>query len=248
LLQHQKARISFLHFQESSSMQLVAPDILEQARGLSISISATGLALGCLLWIFGWSANRFWIAFFATVAAGVFGLQEGPAHGVQPLIAGLLLAVVAGVTAVLLVRLLAYFAGGVAGLLLVHVLVPHWDEPVVCILAGGLLGVALFRFWVMALTSCGGTMLMVYSGLCLLDALRQLDMMTWAKDYATVLNWTCGGAALVGLIVQFLLERARARRKSAKAAAAKEKTVKAPEPPKKKSFLKWSLEQFRQAG
>src|SRR5437763_1374793 len=168
------ASIRFSEARENRSMQLVTPDILEQARGLSVPVCATGLALGSLLWIFGWSANRFWIAFFATVAAGVFGLQEGPAHGVQPLIAGLLLAIVAGVTAVLLVRLLAYFAGGVAGLLLVHVLVPHWDEPVICILAGGLLGVALFRSWVMALTSCGGVMLMAYSGLCLLDALRQV--------------------------------------------------------------------------
>jgi hypothetical protein len=232
-------------------MQLVAPDILEQARGLSVPVCATGLALGALLWIFGWSANRFWIAFFATIAAGVFGLQEGPARGVQPLIAGLSLAIVAGVTAVLLVRLLAYFAGGVAGLLLVHVLVPHWDEPVVCILAGGLLGVALFRFWVMALTSCGGVMLMVYSGLCLLDALRQVDMMTWADRYATALNWGCCSAALVGLIGQFLMERARARRQSAKEAAAakeKEKAAKPPEPAKKKTFLQWSLERLRQAG
>jgi uncharacterized membrane protein YccC len=153
---------------------------------------------------------------------------------------------------VLLVRLLAYFAGGVAGLFLVHVLVPHWDEPVICILAGGLLGVMLFRFWVMALTSCGGALLMVYSGLCLLDGLRQLDMMIWANQYASQLNWGCGGAALTGLVAQFLMERARARRKSAKAAAAKEKekekAPKPPEPIKKKTLLQWSLERLRQAG
>ena len=133
------------------------------------------------LWLTGWLANRFWLTFFATVAAGLYGLFNGPSYGVQPLVAGLGLALAAGILAKLLVRMLAYFAGGLAGFLVVHLLLPRSDEPVICVLAGGLLGVLLFRFWVMLFTSALGGVLMTYSCLCLLDTLGKLDMITLAR-------------------------------------------------------------------
>jgi len=48
---------------------------------------------------------------------------------------------------------------------------PTWDEPLVSFVAGGLVGLVLFRVWMMALTSILGTLLVGYSSLCLADKL-----------------------------------------------------------------------------
>ena len=58
-------------------MHLVAPDILAEGHGLSSALSAAGLVLGLLLWLFGWRAHRFWIVLIATVSAGISGLYSG---------------------------------------------------------------------------------------------------------------------------------------------------------------------------
>ena len=77
-------------------MQLLAPDILEEARGLSPLLSGTGLGIGFLLWSFGGRTHRFWLAMSVTLTAGLLGLTLGKQYGMQPLVAGLLLAVSAG--------------------------------------------------------------------------------------------------------------------------------------------------------
>jgi hypothetical protein len=69
-------------------MQLLAPDILAEARGLSVVICAWGVFLGLLLWLMGWRWHRFWIVLLATSVGGVFGLSAGPVYGVQPLAPG----------------------------------------------------------------------------------------------------------------------------------------------------------------
>ena len=83
-------------------MALLAPDILEEARGLSVAVSVSGLVLGLLLWLLGWRGHRFWIVLAATVSAGVAGLSMGPSYGASPELAGLLLAIAAGVLALAL--------------------------------------------------------------------------------------------------------------------------------------------------
>jgi MFS family permease len=193
-------------------MHLISPDILTEARSLSFGLLAVGVGVGCLLWLLGWWGHRFWIVLIATVGAGVFGLSAGPDYGLQPVVAGLLLAVSAGVLALTLVRLVAYAAGGIAAWMLVHALAPLWDQPLLCFLAGGLVGLLLFRFWTMALTSFVGTLFLVYSGLCLGDKFDQLDGVAWATDQGRLLNWLCGVVALAGFVVQFFLERGRLRR------------------------------------
>src|SRR5437588_12030549 len=95
-----------------SVMQMLAPDILSEARGLSVAVSGTGLAVGLALWLLGGRGHRFWVVLVTTVAAGVIGLQSGAAYGVQPMVAGLLAAVAAGAMALALMRVVAFVAGG----------------------------------------------------------------------------------------------------------------------------------------
>ena len=190
-------------------MQLLAPDILEDAKGLSVGITATVFALGLLVWLLGWRGHRFWIVLVATVGAGIYGLNSGPAFGSRPVVAGLLLAVASGVLALAMVRVVAFVAGGLAGWILVHALMPTWHEPLVCFVAGGLVGVLLFRVWTMALTSAAGTVLMAYSGLCLAQSLGNVDAVGMAEKQATLLNCGCGGVVLLGMLVQYYFSRSR---------------------------------------
>jgi MFS family permease len=194
-------------------MYLIAPDILAEARALSYGLLAAGLMVGLLLWLFGWWGHRFWIVLIATAGAGVYGLNAGPNFGLQPIVAGVLLAVSGGVLALTLIRLFAFAAGGIAVWMLVHALAPFWNQPLLCFLAGGLIGLLLFRFWTMALTSFTGTLFLLYSGLSLADKLEKLDAVAWAQDQGTWLNWLCGVVALVGFVGQLFLERRRARKR-----------------------------------
>jgi hypothetical protein len=138
-------------------MQLIAPEILADARGLSAGLCVLGLAAGLVLWLLGWWSHRFWVVLAAALLAGVWGLSEAALLRAPPLLAGTLLALAAGLLALALARLLAFAAGGLAALLAVQALVPTWDQTLIGFVAGGLLGVLLFRLWVIVLTSLGGT-------------------------------------------------------------------------------------------
>ena len=188
-------------------MHLLAPDILADARNLSLTVLASGFAVGLLLWLLGWWCHRFWIVLATTVAAGFVGLYGGPVHGAQPLVAGLLLAVAVGGLALALARMIAFAAGGLTLWLAVHALVPSWDEPFICFLGGGLVGLLLFRIWTKALTSFVGSVLMVYSGLAAADWLGKLDAVLVAEKKAALLNLVCAAGALSGLAAQFLMDR-----------------------------------------
>jgi hypothetical protein len=196
-------------------MQLVAPDILAEARGFPPAVLGTALAVGLFLWLLGARSHRFWIALVITLSAGLIGLSQGPAYGMQPLVAGLLLAIAAGALALSLVRVLLFAAGGFAALAVMHSLAPAYDEPLVSFLVGGLGGILLYRFWITTLTSLIGTLLIAYSGLCLLDWLRVVDAVAWSKQNSALLNWGSGAAAVVGILIQFLLERRRKRKAKA---------------------------------
>src|SRR5437762_2445800 len=99
-------------------MYLVSPDILREARELPVSLLSLGVLIGVLLWMLGAYSHRFWLVLAMTVGAGIHGLLYGPAYGMQPLVAGLLLAVATGALALSLVRVLVFAAGGVAALAL----------------------------------------------------------------------------------------------------------------------------------
>jgi hypothetical protein len=188
-------------------MQLIDPDILADAQGLSAGLVLIGLAVGLMLWLAGWWSHRFWIVLFTTVGAGVFGLSEAAALRTNPVVAGLLLALAAGILALALVRLVAFAAGGIGALLLMQVVAPAVDQPLVSFVAGGLAAVLFFRLGMMVLTSWCGTLLLVYGGLCLLDTLGRMDAALWAATNRVTLNWACAGLTLLGVIVQLVGSR-----------------------------------------
>ena len=192
--------------------QLVIPEILADARNLSVGAVSLGLSLGVFLWMFGWWSHRFWVVLITTVLAGVVGLYESSAFQTQPLLAGILLALAAGLLALALVRVLAFFAGGLAGLWAVQMMVPNLTQALICFLLCGILGLLLFRVWMMGLTSLAGTLLVSYCGLSLLDRAGTMDAVTWTGQGTVLLNWACAFLAVLGVMMQYLLDR-RSRRK-----------------------------------
>ena len=236
-------------------MQLVAPDILEEARLLSPFLSGSGVVIGFLLWSLGGRTHRFWLAMSVTLAAGLMGLTLGKDYGMQPLVAGLLLAVSAGALALSLVRLLLFAAGGLASLGLMHALAPTWEEPIAVFLIGGLVGVFLYRFWIITFSSLIGALFLVYSALALLDRLHIVDSVAWSGKNGPLLNWGCGSLVITGILVQFLLERREKRKTEAIAEPEPEPILVAPPlpaPPAKpasKGLWAWGEKWFhRRAG
>ena len=203
-------------------MVVVAPDILDEVRQLPWYLLAIGLMLGLLLWLFGGRGHRFWLVLSMTVVGGVLGLTFGAAYAVQPLVAGLLLAAAAGALALSVARVALFVAGGASCVWLARTVAPAWDEPAVCFLVGGLMGVLLYKVWVTALSSLAGTLLIAYSILGLAALFGFNDVVQWADQQAAVLNWACGAFAMLGLLTQFLLERRRLRRQRVLDAARKE--------------------------
>jgi hypothetical protein len=190
-------------------MQLLAPDILEEACKLSTPVHAAALGVGVLLWALGWTGHRFWIVLIVTIGGGIFGLYAGPRYGTQPWLAATLLALAAGMLALALVRVVAFAAGGIAALVLVGHLAPGYQERMVVFLVGGTIALVLFRLWTMVMTSAGGTFLMAYSGLCLLQRFGGMDVVALADAQAPLLNIACGVGTFVGLIVQYRVDRRR---------------------------------------
>src|SRR5438067_1806547 len=154
-------------------MHLLAPDILDVAKDLPVVVTGSVFAVAVLLWLTGWAWHRFWIVLLTTVAAGIGGLNIGPTYGMKPLVAGLLLAIAGGQLALALVRVVIFAAAGASTAAAVHAFAPaNWDIPLGWFLAGGLVGLLLFRLWTMLLTSAAGAVLMGYALLCVLDRLQ----------------------------------------------------------------------------
>jgi hypothetical protein len=224
-------------------MQLLAPDILEEARGLSVALLGIACVLGLAIWLLGWRGHRFWIVLATTIGAGLYGLCSAPSNGLHAIAAGLLLALAAGILALALVRVLAFAAAGFAACVVVRGLAPTWNEPLVSFLVGGLVGLFLFRLWTMALTSLAGTLLMAYSGLCLANKLGNLDAVALAAGHTALLNGACGSVAILGLAVQFLLERQHARQSKRQSSGSKSSSSSS-----QSSSAWWGGRTYRRAG
>ena len=122
-------------------MQLIVPDILAEARGLTTAMSGTLCALGIALWLFGWRWHRFWIVAGITLAAGLLGLNAGrAAGGTQIMALGILIAVAAGMMALELAKVFAFVAGGCGAWLAVQWVFPQAQELWAVFLSGGLFG------------------------------------------------------------------------------------------------------------
>ncbi len=183
-------------------MTCISPDILTAAKGLSAGGAAVGLVGGLLLWGLGWRWHRFWVAFGVTFIAGVLGLTAGKAAGGQVLVAGVLVAVAAGVLALELARMLAFVTGGTAAWVAVQAVFPHGQEVWAAFLTGGLLGVLLYRLWMMLVTSTLGAVLAGHAGLVLAEAVGKFDAATWAAAHPDALNGGVATLAVIGVLIQ----------------------------------------------
>jgi hypothetical protein len=183
-------------------MHLIAPDILAEARGLSVGACAGAIAVGLLLWLFGWRWHRFWTVAGITAAGGLYGLFAGQTGGGQAIAIGVLLALSAGLLALELARLLAFAAGGTAAWLAAGTLFPDTPAVGVWVLAGGLAGVLFYRLWTMAVTSLVGTLVVGHSGLVLAGEVTGFDAADWAGRNPIALTVAVGLGSLLGLAVQ----------------------------------------------
>jgi hypothetical protein len=216
-------------------MTLIAPDILRECLPLGTLTLVLALVIGLALWLLGGLGHRFCIVLGTTLIAGVVGLQNGPIWGMQPLVAGLLLGVAAGALALALVRVVVFLGVGFGLLYLARMLFPSWEEPVACFVAGGILGVLFFRFWIQATASLLGTLLMAYAGLALVGRITRKDVATWAEGNGPLLTWATLSVAVLGILVQLLVQkrglRGKSKSKAAPKAEAKPAPAAAPAPP-----------------
>jgi hypothetical protein len=185
-------------------MQLLNADIVASARGLSIGAAGFLLFVGLLLWTCGWRWHKFWVVFGITTGAGLVGLNAGQSSGGQVLVLGILLAFAGGVMALEVAKLLAFAGGGLAAWLGVQAVVPQAHEMWAVFLAGGLLGVILYRLWTMLVTSLLGTLV---AGHALLVLAVEWDLVTgkWIAANAIALNGAVIAIALFGIFTQSLI-------------------------------------------
>lgn len=188
-------------------MQLIHPDILAEAKGLSIGAAGFATLVGALLWGLGWRWHRFWIVFGITLSAGLIGLNSGQAAGGQVLVVGILLALAAGMMALEMARVLAFVAGGVVAWIAIQTILPAAREMWAVFLCGGLLGLLLYRLWTMVLTSCIGSLLTVYGVTILIAVAFQVDVVTYAQKNTTSLNFVVGLLAFAGVGLQHYISK-----------------------------------------
>lgn len=205
-------------------MTLIFPEILTAARGLSAAGAGVGLAGGLLVWALGWRWHRFWVVFGITFAAGVVGLAAGKSAGGQVLVVGVLLAAAAGVLALELSRILAFVTGGTAAWVATQAVFPQAQEVWAAFLTGGLVGVVLYRLWMMLVTSLVGSLVAGHAGLVLAEALGKCDAAGFAGQHPAALTGVVLTASVVGVLVQVWTSPAE-KTESAKPAESK------PEPP-----------------
>lgn len=216
-------------------MHLIAPDILAEARGLTVAMLGSLCALGFALWLFGWRWHRFWIVAGITLAAGLLGLTAGrAAGGTQIMAGGILVAVAAGMMALELAKVFAFVAGGCGAWLAVQAVVPQAQELWAVFLSGGLFGLLLYRLWTMLLTSLAGVLLAGHAALLLLEPALGLDPATWVAAHQAAVNGVAVGLTVLGVLLQALAARDAGEKTGEEAPKKPKKGEKKAGKPKKK--------------
>jgi hypothetical protein len=95
-------------------------------------------------------------------------------------------------------------------------LFPNGQELWVAFLIGGLLGVFLYRFWTMLLTSMTGVLVGGNALIACLDEWFHFDAAAFAARKALMLNGAVIALTLGGVMVQSIIERWHLRRQSRK--------------------------------
>ena len=120
---------------------------------------------------------------------------------------GLLLSLSAGLLALELARVFSFIAAGTAIWMATGAVFPKGQELWVAFLIGGLLGVLLYRFWTMLLTSFLGVILGGHALLCFTENVLLIDAAKFAADNMAILNLAGLVATLLGLGAQSFVER-----------------------------------------
>ena len=184
-------------------MQFIQPDLLAAGRGLSVGAAGFLLFAGTLLWAAGWRWHRFWVVFGITLAAGVVGLGAGrAAGGHQVMVVGVLLAVSAGMLALELAKVISFATGGVAAWAATQAVFPSVQELWAIFLAGGLLGVVLYKLWTMLTTSLLGVLISWHAAALIAQELTRTDLTSWVAGHALALNGGVLAATALGIAVQ----------------------------------------------
>ncbi len=198
-------------------MQLIAPEILQEAGEISPPVIIVIGIMGLMLFVFGWRWHRFWIGMSITIAGGLIGLYSGKALGSNILALGILLAIAAGALAMELARILAFLIAGMSLWSIALRIFPGGQELWITFLFGGLIGLWLYRVWMMFLTSFAGLLVTVH---CLLVSWHQYlnaDTFSIVEEKPSLFNLSIIAAAIVGVFLQSGLERwERNRQKQAK--------------------------------
>lgn len=210
-------------------MQLIQPDIIASARGLSTGAAGFFLLVGICLWALGWRWHRFWVVFSITLVAGLLGLTAGRNTNGQVLLLGILLAVTAGLLALELARILAFITGGSAAWMATQLVLPQAQELWAAFLSGGLLGIVLYQLWTMLLTSFVGVVVSTHAGILLAEHFAKLDGIKLLQEKSAALNGIVLALTVIGLLLQVVTSPSQKKADSDESKDASQKVVTRPE-------------------
>lgn len=188
-------------------MQVIFPDFVADLRELPLTAIAAITLLGLALYTAGWWAHRFWMGLLTSFSAGLIGLRMGPDWGLDPMAAGLLLAVAGGCLALAICRVGLFAIYGLASWQVMQALAPKAAQPVACIVVGGIFAVLLYRFAVILLTSAAGAWLTAHGALLLAEHFAKFDAVDWVTNKRLWINAGFVAAVFAGVILQFWADR-----------------------------------------
>jgi hypothetical protein len=201
-------------------MEIISPQLVAKASELPSAVLLVTAAIGPLLWVLGWRVHRALFVAAATVAGGVYGLAHGPALGLYPIVAGMLLSLSAAGLALAMLRIGVFLVfGALADYAVSAAVIEHVDEPtrgwarVVAFLAAGLLSLTFYRLLIMVTTSFAGAFLFLLGGLAFAARHGEADTLALASDRQPLIAAALIVLGLLGTAGQYVLERQRAQQR-----------------------------------
>jgi hypothetical protein len=189
-------------------MSVLTPEMLADLLDLPMAALWVIVGIGASIALTGWRWHRFWLTLCISLVAGVIGLKQAAAWGINyPIVGGILLAAAAGCLSLSLARVGLFLAFGLACWYTMKRLAPPYAIPAICICAGGLFSVIFYRFCVILLTSSIGSLLLAYGGLAVAEQQKVFPTMTLLKDQSLVVHGCLAGLVAVTLMLQLYFWR-----------------------------------------
>jgi hypothetical protein len=187
---------------------MINVEVLQAARGMSVAMLSTWLALGLAVWLFGWRWHRFWITSAAVIAAAAITWQCGNIWTqTPPVIAVIVVALAAAVVAVELARLVVFVLGGAILLYLTSQHLPEFHDTWLAFPLGGLVAVLLFRLGWIIITSLLGTLIATHAILLLVEPIATFDSVQWSRDNSLSIHIGMCIWIIVGITGQIWMNR-----------------------------------------